>query len=376
MQVTHWNCRPPLPRAWVAWGFSAWMLVCAAAVSSLHAAGPHPFGARDLVDTSRYALGSFTINVLFIEDANNRWVDAGRTVAYHQDQMQLAVDWWMGETASLHEAASLDITLDFINAAAPLQVGDIGGAGFSTAFIDDLFDQLGYAAIPDRDDKPRHFNEDQRDAHATHWSFTQVVKPVDGRPHTNGINGSMSIGFMYDFRNIYMHEWAHMFGAADEYPPHHTGTHTGYLHHVNGNAFYLADGVTPNPDFMVKSLMQNNWPAINDFTRGQIGTQDLDADTIPDILDTFPTLLADMVDSTPQTGRFVFDASAIVNPLPYPGPHGIPAITINTIAGAEVAVDGGPWTPIASLDGDGDRRGALPDANFPRRAGVHRPEPG
>ena len=311
---------------------------------------PVPFGARPLQDTNRYALGSYTINVVFIEDIANRWADAGRTIAYHQDQMRQAADWWEDQTDGLHPNARLSIGLNFVNSAVPLEVTDIGSNGFTTVFVDDLFDALGYSDVPVQLDKARHFAEDQRQAHGTHWSFTQVVKPIDGRAHPFAINGPLVVDFMYDFRNVYMHEWGHMFGAPDEYPPNRTSTRTGYLHYENGNAFYLED-FTPNPDAVSKSLMRNNWPAINDFTRGQVGIIDSDSDTIPDILDTFPTLVGDTSGSRGAIGRFVFDGQADVTALPYPGPHGLPDITINTIAGAEYSLNGQPWAVLAAADG-------------------------
>lgn len=54
-----------------------------------NAVPPIPFGARTGLDTNRYALGSYSVSVIFVEDSENRWSVAGRTIDYHRDQIQI-----------------------------------------------------------------------------------------------------------------------------------------------------------------------------------------------------------------------------------------------------------------------------------------------
>ncbi len=321
--------------------------VLCAAVGDVRAnTPPIPFGADPLLDTGSYALGSYTVNVIFIEDAVNTWSPGdltGRTA-----ELANAASWWQSQTSALHPTAQLSMSLNFLNAGQPVAVDSVGGGlgdPGSELFVNQVMADLGYLD-PDPFNNVAQFNHDQRTLNQTHWSFTQFIKPTTGGAYSY-LNGPFSVGFENDLAWTYTHEWAHQFGAIDEFNSFTDDT-GGYLNFPNGNAHFLPDGVTVNPALNTDSLMHTfGSTSVNPFTHGQIGTADTDGDTIPDILDTLPLILPTLVQASPTDGAFSFDGALSVDPLESLGL----AITINTISDAKFRLDGQPWESLPALDG-------------------------
>jgi len=145
---------------------------------------------------------------------------------------------------------------------------------------------------------------------------------------------------------------AHTFGAHDEYGDRQTDRYSGYLWGDTPNSALLADG-TANPD-SVNSLMKTfgNYD-LSDGALKQIGWTDTDDDTIPDILDTFPTVTADTSGTSLEDGRFRLSVDASVTPLESPDPtEG--DYTINTLAEARYRLDDGDWIALVPDDGGVD----------------------
>lgn len=335
-----------------------------------------PFGAESIDDTSEYALGSYTHNILFIQDNQPRDLDdsdhpkASETecdtlncgmvhwtvdmLETRKQRVEEAISFWNEESLSRHHpAAKLEITVNFANDVYnngdPFTVDDIGDGSSSTGFIDALSQiDSDYGQNTSFSTATRHFNDDTRRDLNSHWAFTTFIKPYRGRASAS-INGPYTKGYEDDPSWTYAHELGHVFGARDEYGSHETDERSGYLYSYNTNAAYLPGGEEHNPD-SVRALMKSHGSYfISDGANDAIGWRDTDADTIPDILDTIPTITTDIGGSQPSDGLFHAIVGATVTPLPSPDPNE-GDFTINTLASAQYRVDRELWTDLLPLD--------------------------
>jgi hypothetical protein len=234
-------------------------------------------------------------------------------------------------------------------------------------------EQLGYDSSS-HFTNVRDFNEQSRIDAGTNWASTIFIVndlvDEDNRFSSNlfayaQIGGPYAV-FTYEnngwrpdrFNHVLSHEMGHLFFALDEYEESgaRNSERSGYLSGVNGNAERDASGTpveAPYPD----ALMLNNTLVPSPFTLVQVGILDTDGDSVPDVLDTTPLISGDAAASDAETGTFVFDGSARVNPLNNLNrnkigfSNSLSDITINTIAGAEYRLDEGPWVGFAAADG-------------------------
>ncbi len=140
-----------------------------------------PFGAQ-YMDQSGYALGSFALNVVFVEsdgsiDPNQEDWTAEQLSQVHE-QIDLAVNFWEQQTASFHPNAQLKITVDYANGGAPIHTGyePINRAGNLSAisvWTSDVLSQVEYEGIPVSE--PSTLNEVARYVHDTNWAGTVFV---------------------------------------------------------------------------------------------------------------------------------------------------------------------------------------------------------
>ena len=340
---------------------AAWLLLLAA---SLAHGDMTPFGADPLFDTSEYALGSHTLNVVFLQDNqlrdpvnNTHPVTPGGSIVHWTSaelasRSQRAIDaatFWTTESVSRHHpAARLDVRVNFVNDGNPITVTDIGGEGSSIGYGDALaFIDPDYAMFSDVN-AVRHFNNDTREQLGTHWASTVFIKPYNGRASAF-INGPYVNAYEDDSTWTHAHEYGHTFGARDEYGSATTSTRSGYLYEFNTNAVNLPDG-SPNPDSIPAIMRTRDVYTVADGTIGQIGWRDTANDTIPDILDTFPTLTIDTSHSNSSLGLASVDLSSIVTPLVSPDPNE-DDYTINTIESAQYRLNQGLWQSLSPNDG-------------------------
>jgi MYXO-CTERM domain-containing protein len=168
-----------------------------------------------------------------------------------------------------------------------------------------------------------------------------------------------------NFGMVLAHEMGHIFGALDEYAASgiRNTRRAGYLNGLTLNASLDGAGnpvVPPQPN----ALMLN----IGNFSTGvphsphssssvNFGHRDVDGDSIPDILDTFPTLTGSDAGSNPATGKFVFSGSISVNDYPNNNPlnfgfsNSRSDMTINTIAAMSYVLNSGSPIPFTAIDG-------------------------
>lgn len=340
-----------------------------------------PFGADSIHDTSEYALGSFTHNIIFIQDDQLRNLDdsehpkvsasdcvtincgqvywTGSMISTRKQRITDAASFWNSESLNRHHpAAQFTITTNFINDeynnGDAFTIDDIGDGSSSIGFLDALsLINTDYGTYSSFQTGTRHLNDDIRRSLGTHWAVTTFVKPYYGRA-TASMNGPYTKGYEDDPSWTYAHELGHIFGAKDEYGSHETDERSGYLYSYNTNAAYLPGGTELNPNSVSAIMKTHGSYFISDGAIDAIGWRDTDDDTIPDILDTFPTISVDTSGNLPSVGFFQAQIDATVTPLPSPDPYE-DDFTINTLTSAQYRVDGGSWTdllPIDSVFGD------------------------
>ena len=336
-----------------------------------------PFGADSISDTSEYALGSYTYNIIFLQDDHLRDLDDREhpkmsavdcetincgPVHWTENMLDTrkarileASSWWNEQSLNRHHpAAQLEITVNFTNdvhnEGNPFTVDDIGDEGSSVGFIDalslidsDYSDHTSYSTAT------KQFNDDTRRSENSHWAVTTFVKPYYGRASAS-MNGPYTRGYEDDPSWTYLHELGHVFGARDEYGSASTSSRSGYLYGYNTNAATLPDG-SDNPDSVSAVMKTHGNHFISDGSNTTIGWLDTDDDTIPDILDTFPTVTTDDSGSLPSTGFLQALIDATVTPLTSPDPYE-GDFTINTLVSAQVRVAGGSWSDLPPIDSE------------------------
>jgi hypothetical protein len=347
----------------------------------LHTAGLYAavaYNADPILDQSSFALGTHTLNVIFVE--SNGTIDTDtetwtpQSLATMQAKISEATSWWDGLTAAYHPQARLRFNVNYINGGTPVETGFepiANGASISKFWIIQTMANLGYAGA-DYLYQVRAFNRDQRIAQDTNWSTTLFVvnsiNDEDGKftggefawtytqpaPACSVVtydNGSWGV---QNFHRVLAHELAHHYGALDEY--YASGRtnveRRGYLNWINGNAQRDADGNYIDPPEGSHKLMLDTTLDPSSFTLGQVGQVDTDGDAIPDILDTFPLLAGSDSGSDPSQGIFQFSGTASVNAGENLGPLGSGQdITINWIDAAEYRLNGSDWAWLPAGDG-------------------------
>ena len=346
-----------------------------------------PWGAQDK-DQSAYALGSFALNVIFVESDDQvtgpdeeNWT-AEQLTNLHT-QIEQAATFWEGLTASYHPNAKLDITVNYVNGGTPLETRyepiTMSGYGSMSVWVNPVMQTLGYTSS-DSNTNIRNFNNDQRDSLDTHWAATLYVvnDAVDDDNKFSddyfafSLYGGPYIVTTYDndgwgisrYARVLSHELGHVFFALDEYYASgaRNNYRSGYLNGINGNAERDSLGRRVTPD-QPNALMLNTTLDPSEFTSVQVGHLDTDDDGIPDILDTIPLLVGNTAASDADAGIFAFSGYGIVNPVDNNNPktwaESGADITINTIDEGAYNLDGQGW--ISFLPGDGSYGDSLED---------------
>jgi hypothetical protein len=339
-----------------------------------------PYGA-EFKDQSAYALGTFSLNVVFIEsngaiDPNQEDWTSLQLDSVHE-QINLAVGFWEAQTADYHPNARLKFTVNYANGGVPLETGyepitRPGTMSGTKTWSSDALTRLLYDGQPVFDAET--LNEIARFEHGTNWATTMFVvndevdvdnRFTNGQFAYSGIGGPFLVmtygndGWGIDrFHRVLAHELGHTFFALDEYEESRSRNteHSGYLNGVNGNAERNGNGqIIPAPQ--PHALMLDNTLQMSPFTKVQVGHVDTDGDSIPDILDSAPVLKDLLTDGDSDAGWFRFRALAEVTAIPNLNTFNLTLtssgapMTINWIDGAEYRLDLGDWIPFAAADG-------------------------
>jgi hypothetical protein len=334
------------------------------------------------MDQSAFALGSFALNVVFVEsngaiDPNQEdWTPQQLTRV--REEVELAVAFWEQQTADYHPNARLDIAVNYINDGVPLETGyepinRAGNLGAVSLWTNEVLNQVYHEGFAIGD--PTTLNAVARLELDTNWAGTVFVVndeiDVDNR-FTNGsfafavIGGPHLVttygnnGWGIDrYHRVLAHEMGHLFFALDEYQESNmrNTAHSGYLNGVNGNAERNATGQIITPP-QPHALMLDNTLDLSEFSKVQVGLVDTDGDSVPDILDS-PPVLKDIATATdPDAGWFRFEATAEVTAIDNLNQYNFgfnnsgQPITINWLTGAEYRLDIGEWTALDAADGE------------------------
>lgn len=195
----------------------------------------------------------------------------------------------------------------------------------------------------------------------TDWSFVYyVVNSYNDSDGTfpSGYFGYACVGGPYvvmtwdndgwgiaNMDKVAKHEMGHIFNCGDEYcSPGYACCdfgYWGYLGVYNGNC------ELNNPN-SVDCVMKSNSDVICQYTLGQIGWTDTDADGLPDVLDNTVNVVLDPQPNPARLSTITFTGTAKNIPCPAYYSTGV---TINKISSIKYRVDGGDWLDATPVDG-------------------------
>jgi hypothetical protein len=326
-------------------------------------------------DTSEFMLGKVAVAFILPEsdgsiDANlEDWTQAELDTV--TTEVLAGLDWWV-DRAKWRDLSFYPV----FRYSVPTGYEPVSRTSYDEVlWVTDALANIGYGGSP----YPLNIYEyanDVRDSLQTDWVVVAFI--VDSSNDADGLfangvaaysyiggpnlimsykNGNAGIGLM-DW--VTTHELTHSFYAWDEYhemsPP--CTASTGYLDVENQNSVspYGPGGCATNVTrcIMRLSAAPNNVPCY--YTKGQIGWWDSDADSIPDLLDTFPeTVLFPYTPDPCSTLTPTYTGTARVVPVPNRNSQGEGNdITLELIAGVEFRVDGSAWGQADPVDGAWD----------------------
>jgi hypothetical protein len=326
-------------------------------------------------DVSEFMLGSVAIVVILpesdgsidpnLEDWTQTELDTVTT------EVLAGLAWWV------NKAKWRDLSFHPVfRYSVPTAYEPITHSSYDEAlWVTDVMANMGYAASGYPLNMYEYAN-DVRDSLETDWAVLIFI--VDSSDDEDGLfangvaaysylggpnmitsykNGNAGIGLM-DW--VISHELAHSFYAYDEYhelsPP--CTVSIGYLNVENQNSIapYGPGGCALNIGrcIMRLSAAPNRVPCY--YTKGQIGWWDSDADSIPDILDTFPETVLYAYSPDPcSTSTPTYAGTCWVVKVPNRNPLGEGNdITLEHISTVEFRVDDGAWNEAAAVDGGWD----------------------
>jgi hypothetical protein len=322
-------------------------------------------------DTAEYMLGDVSVTLVLMEsdgsiDASTEdWTPAD--IAAVQGKVAEGLRWWEETLALEGSKDSLHFLLDETYADCPVPTGyePISRAWDAyPLWVDDFLDYVGFNTSGDLSEDIRSFNQAQRLAHHTDWSFTIFVAnsthdPDDRFELGHELTGSFAFAGGLFFvtpsgrpASTIAHETGHIFYAKDEYPG--GGSYfdcRGYYNTQNLNAW---DG-NPDPDSRVDSIMSSGAELANAYAhhlvspsaKEMIGWKDSDGDGVFDVLDV-PLMLEGSGAFDPHTETYRFLGESSVQTLPNRNTSGLGNdITLNEISRAQYRFDGGEWQTAA-----------------------------
>jgi hypothetical protein len=326
-------------------------------------------------DSAEYMLGDVNVSVVFLESSTasqntETWTPA--VTDRVKNTIQTGLQWWEDTLHAYHPDAYLNFHIDFTYADNPFVVGfePINNTSDQhTQFVDSFLSSQGFTTGT-RDEKIYAFNNAQRIAKQTNWSYTIFVVNDENDKAADG-TGDFAVGgaFQQSFAfpggryivtlsdrpaEIIAHETGHIFWAFDEYPSGDTYSQSrGYFNTQNLNGangappgFSQQNSIMSSGDRLTQSYLQHTLPV---STRNLIGWRDSDNDGLLDVLDVPFTLTGDGYRDAAGNYRFV--GSSKVQALPNRNTVGTKDdLSINRIRVAEYSFDGVNWTTAATFD--------------------------
>ncbi|MFH1681450.1 MAG: FlgD immunoglobulin-like domain containing protein [Candidatus Eisenbacteria bacterium] len=333
--------------------------------------GKAPPGAG-FFDTSEFMLGSVAIGVLLpesngsIDPSTENWTAAeiDSVVAGVQDGLA----WWTQHAPGLNLSFVFEFT-DPVSCPYEPIARPAFQARQESIWVRAVLDTLGYES-GDTWFRARSYLNDLRDSLGTDWAVAVFV--ADSKNDADGKFSNYYYGFSYyggpylvmtydngphGIRNmdaVAAHEFAHSFYALDEYYSAHKPCYlrAGYENVANENSDYgtclLDEACIMRAD--LEGAFDSNLACY--YTLGQVGLRDDDADSIANVLDTYPATTLDSVPDTTSDTTPTITGSTRDNPLPNRNTIGEGNdITLNTIVRVEYRIDGGSWIEAEAEDG-------------------------
>lgn len=348
---------------------------------------PSIAGAADdptpnLYQPSAFLAGKVAVQIIFVE-SNGAYEPSTRDWSNSQisavsSQVGAALAWW---SARLPNAQlSFDLTSRIVQSGYEPVLHGLAG---ESQWVGDTLHNLGITA-------PNYFDQAyaadaalRRERHAD-WATNIFVVNSAGTADGRLADGHFAYAYIsgpfmvitsdagpygtHQIAPVVAHEFGHIFGALDQYAAAAVpcAQKSGYLSVPNSNSQANNCG-TKYASIMLEPLTAYANGTIDQSALGQIGYRDSDSDSLPDPLDTAPTLQV-QINQPSASARPTLTGTAVDQP--YASPTGDQA-TINPIARIEYRIDGGAWVPLAPADGAYDGIGEAINAVLPLYDGQH-----
>ncbi len=346
----------------------------------------------DFYFTSEYLIGDVSVAIVIPEsdgsemDSTEDWDEA--RIEEVVNEIQASLIWWSnripGQKLSFYVFKYPQVTTKYeiINMTA--------GEAFSdeSLWVDDIMVNLGYSddLYPPEEydymDKVYAFNNDLRNGVEdeeviTDWAITFFV--IDSFNDDDGkfANDFFALTYLggpytiltYDnenygiekMREVALHEMAHQFYALDEYYIAYEPctSRSGYLAVENQNSeFSESSSCVSDEVCVMRDLGRSTFPydtgKLCDYTRGQLGLDDMDEDGVLDPVGADPVILLDPY----EEGTMMFAGSVSVktypnsNPLMYPNSVDRLDITVSKIVTLQYRLGEEGWVDIEPDDGE------------------------
>ena len=351
-------------------GLSAKPLINDADLPGREALPLNPPGAK-FNDVSEFLLGSCLLSVVLVESNGSVDPDIEDWTQAEMDAVTSEIISglnWYGTKKEWRDVTFVTV----FNYQVPTGYEPITrSSGEEGLWISQCLTELGYPGYPGH-----AYVNALRDSAGTDWATAAFVvdssADADGQ-FTDGRFAYSTLGgpkFVMTYDNdgwgianmdcVMAHEYCHSFYALDEYydAGHGCTDVSGYLAFENQNSEYPggAGGCAINVRYCIMRSVVLSTARICNYTKGQIGWSDTDADSLDDVLDTYPETVLDAHAPDPDTAQVVtYTGTANVTKLTNLNPYGRGNdITLNRIANVEWRVDAGAWQDAVPADGAWD----------------------
>ncbi len=348
-----------------------------------------PPGAK-FYDVSEYMLGSVAVGIILPE--SNGSIDPNQEDWTQAEKDQVTSEIIGGLNWYVTKAEWRDLTFYTVfTYSVPTGYEPINRPSSDEyLWVNQCFTAMGYAAT-----HPGYgYVSSLRDSMGTDWATCVFV--VDSSVDTDGMFTDGRFGYSYlggpkttmtydndgwgiaNMDAVLAHEISHSFYALDEYfdAGHGCTEKSGYLAIENQNSQYPygGGGCALNIVFCIMRSTTLGSARVCTYTKGQLGWDDADNDSLPNILDTDPETVLNVYSPDPDTTATpIYSGQANVTKLDNLNPYGKHNdITLNRIAKVEWRVDEGIWQDALPTDGAWD--GGTEDFNFtstPLESGPH-----
>jgi hypothetical protein len=326
-------------------------------------------------DTTAFMVGSVTVTAVFVEsdgdldEETEDWTPSLVNDTFAR--IDSGLNWWTQMLRSRSQVHDLefDIDMSFVDHVFYTKYEPIARRSQDhTLWVDDFLKEQGYTGSEDVETRMRMFNDEQRVARQTDWSFTLFV--VNAQSDADGAfargstdptgfsipGGAFSVILSSTTPAAIAKAVGYQFSALGEGPNEDAYTaRSGYLQSQNTNALRS----NPNPGFVQQdSIMATGAAQQRAFdnrtspnaTLAQVGWVDSNRDGVFDIMDV-PLKLEGYGRPDSIGLDYEFRGRAYVQTLPNLSRGGLANdLSLNRVSEIQYRVNSGPWTFLESID--------------------------